>query len=65
MNAPRPPPLITISSWLSSLRSMAHQEFRALLRSILQAFLKCIEGLQTLNSNFTLVIEGIRFVVRV
>jgi hypothetical protein len=43
---------------------MTHQEFRALLRSILQAFLKCIEGLQTLNGNITLVIEGIRFVVR-
>ena len=58
------PPLITVFSWISSLRSMTHQEFRALLRSILQAFLKCIEGLQTLNSNITLVIEGIRFVVK-
>lgn len=50
----------TDASWISSLRSMTHQEFRALLRSILQAFLKCIEGLQTLNDNITLVIEGIR-----
>jgi hypothetical protein len=43
---------------------MTHQEFRALLRSVLQGFLKCIEGLQALNSNITLVIEGTRFVVR-
>jgi len=43
---------------------MTHEEFRALLRSILQAFLKCIEGLQALNSDTTRVIEGIRFVVR-
>ncbi|KAH9989944.1 Vps54-like protein-domain-containing protein [Russula vinacea] len=46
----------TNASWISSLRSMTHQEFRALLRSILQGFLKCIEGLQALNNNITLVI---------
>ncbi|KAH9956609.1 Vps54-like protein-domain-containing protein [Russula dissimulans] len=47
-----------ISSWVTSLRSMTHQEFRTLLRSILQDFLNCIEGLQILNSNITAVIES-------
>jgi len=46
------------------LRSMTHQEFRALLRTVLQSFLNCIEGLQTLNGNITEVTKGTRFVVR-
>ena len=58
------PLLIAIFSWISSLRSMTHQEFQALLRSILQSFLNCIEGLQTLDDNITEVTKGIRFVVR-
>ncbi len=43
---------------------MTHQEFQALLRSILQSFLNCIEGLQTLDDNITQVTKGTRFVVR-
>ncbi len=43
---------------------MTHLEFLALLRSILQSFLNCIEGLQTLNDNITEVAKGTRFVVR-
>jgi len=43
---------------------MTHQEFQALLRSILQSFLNCIEGLQTLDDNITEVTKGTRFVVR-
>lgn len=43
---------------------MTHQEFQTLLRSILLGFLNCVEGLQALNKNITVVIEDIRFVVR-
>jgi hypothetical protein len=43
---------------------MTHQGFQALLRSILQNFLDCIEGLQTLGDNITQVTKGTRFVVR-
>ncbi|KAI9445991.1 Vps54-like protein-domain-containing protein [Lactarius indigo] len=48
------------TSWISSLRSMTHQEFQSVLRSILQSFLNCVEGLQALNSNITEVIESTR-----
>ncbi|KAH9989086.1 Vps54-like protein-domain-containing protein [Russula compacta] len=50
----------SVSSWISSLRSMTHQEFQTLLRSILLCFLNCVEGLQALNKNITVVLEGIR-----
>lgn len=46
------------------LRSMTHPEFRTLLRTVLQSFLNCIEGLQTLNGNITEVAKGTRFVIR-
>ena len=55
---------ISFSSWISMLRSMTHQEFRALLRTVLQSFLNCIEGLQTLNDNITELTKGTRFVVK-
>jgi vacuolar protein sorting-associated protein 54 len=41
---------------------MTHQDFLALLRSILQGFWDCIEGLQALNGNITAVIEDTRYV---
>jgi vacuolar protein sorting-associated protein 54 len=43
---------------------MTHQEFQALLRTILQSFLNCIEGLQTQNNAVTEVTESTGFVVR-
>jgi hypothetical protein len=44
---------------------MTHQEFQALLRTILQSFLNCIEGLQTQNNaevteSTGFVLKGIR-----
>jgi hypothetical protein len=38
---------------------MMHQEFQGVLHSILKCFLNCVEGLQTLNSNITQVLEDI------
>ena len=52
----------SIFSWISSLRSMTHQEFQSVFRSILKSFLNCVEGLQALNGNITQVIEDIRSV---
>ncbi|KAN0130215.1 Vps54-like domain containing protein, partial [Lactarius tabidus] len=48
------------ASWISSLHSMTRQEFQSVLCSILKTFLNCVEGLQTLNSNITQVLEDIR-----
>ncbi|KAH8984052.1 Vps54-like protein-domain-containing protein [Lactarius akahatsu] len=48
------------ASWISLLRSMTHQEFQIVLRSILKSFLNCVEGLQALNGIITEVIESIR-----
>ncbi|KAH9066196.1 Vps54-like protein-domain-containing protein [Lactarius vividus] len=48
------------ASWISSLRSMTHQEFQSVLRSIFKSFLNCVEGLQALHGNITEVIESIR-----
>ncbi|KAI9509602.1 Vps54-like protein-domain-containing protein, partial [Russula earlei] len=50
----------TDASWVTFLRSITHQEFQVLLRSILLGFLNCISGLQALNSNITTVLGGIR-----
>ncbi|KAN0127950.1 hypothetical protein V8E53_014204 [Lactarius tabidus] len=50
----------TDASWISSLHSMTRQEFQSVLCSILKTFLNCVEGLRTLNSNITQVLEDIR-----
>ncbi|KAI0034492.1 Vps54-like protein-domain-containing protein, partial [Vararia minispora EC-137] len=46
--------------WTNELRSMSHQNFLGVLRSIYQSYLNCIEGLQSLNEILVDVINRAR-----